>query len=103
MQYLYHGCIVVCTMLGFCVIFLSRNKERQNRERYRREKNLYRPAASPTIGRAPERGWPRLIEPRVRNLIVVVMFADVAARVPETLDGAVAYTRWQEDIGAAVD
>ncbi|KAJ0641274.1 hypothetical protein HanLR1_Chr16g0625361 [Helianthus annuus] len=32
-----------------------------------------------------------------------VMFADVVARVPVTLDGAVAYTRWQEAIGAIVD
>uniref|UniRef100_A0A251VM78 Uncharacterized protein n=1 Tax=Helianthus annuus TaxID=4232 RepID=A0A251VM78_HELAN len=35
--------------------------------------------------------------------MVVVMFADVSARVPVTVDGAVAYTRWQEAIGAAVD
>ncbi|MFS8000799.1 hypothetical protein Hanom_Chr13g01182741 [Helianthus anomalus] len=35
--------------------------------------------------------------------MVVVMFADVVARVPVTLDGAVAYTRWQEAIGAIVD
>ncbi|KAF5789692.1 hypothetical protein HanRHA438_Chr09g0386451 [Helianthus annuus] len=35
--------------------------------------------------------------------MVVVMFADVVARVPMTLDGAVAHTRWQEAIGAIVD
>ncbi|KAF5797186.1 hypothetical protein HanRHA438_Chr08g0372661 [Helianthus annuus] len=35
--------------------------------------------------------------------MVVVMFADVVARVPVTLDGAVAYTQWQEAIGAIVD
>ncbi|MFS7922885.1 hypothetical protein Hanom_Chr03g00254261 [Helianthus anomalus] len=34
--------------------------------------------------------------------MVVVMFADVAARVPVTLDGAVVYTRWQEAIGTAI-
>ncbi|KAM0061156.1 hypothetical protein Hdeb2414_s0004g00132651 [Helianthus debilis subsp. tardiflorus] len=32
-----------------------------------------------------------------------VTFADVVARVPVTLDGAVAYTRWQEAIGAIAD
>ncbi|KAF5806548.1 hypothetical protein HanRHA438_Chr05g0231811 [Helianthus annuus] len=31
------------------------------------------------------------------------MFADVVARVPVNLDGAVAYKRWQEAIGAIVD
>ncbi|KAJ0621119.1 hypothetical protein HanPSC8_Chr01g0004291 [Helianthus annuus] len=35
--------------------------------------------------------------------MVVVMFADVVARVPVTVDGAVAYTRSQEAIGAIVD
>ncbi|KAJ0787893.1 hypothetical protein HanPI659440_Chr05g0185471 [Helianthus annuus] len=34
--------------------------------------------------------------------MVVVIFADVAARVPMTLDGEVVYTRWQEAIGVAI-
>ncbi|KAJ0738066.1 hypothetical protein HanLR1_Chr06g0213921 [Helianthus annuus] len=96
---LYHGWLL-CDLL---ITQQERERERESREINRREKKLNRVAASPTIGRAPERGRPQLTEPRVRNLMVVVMFADVPARVPVTLDGAVAYTRWQEAIGAAVD
>ncbi|KAJ0853751.1 hypothetical protein HanRHA438_Chr14g0654791 [Helianthus annuus] len=63
-------------MVGFCLIFLSQNKERYTVEINGREKKLNRAAASLTIGRPPERRRPRLTEQRVRNLMVVVMFAD---------------------------
>ncbi|MFS7937528.1 hypothetical protein Hanom_Chr05g00428691 [Helianthus anomalus] len=84
------------------LLIMQQQRDIVERDKQKRE-NLHRTAASLTIGRAPEHGRPQLTEPRVRNLLVVVMFADVAARVLVTLDGAVAYTRWQEAICAIVD
>ncbi|KAJ0559654.1 hypothetical protein HanHA300_Chr06g0202771 [Helianthus annuus] len=78
---LHHGWLL-------CDLFITQQeRETQYRDKQKREKTTQ-----------SRRFYRRLAKLRS----VVVMFADVAARVPVTLDGAMAYTQWQEAIGATI-